>query len=127
MITLLGGAAAGSYAVRRAPLFLRATVTQDGDRDVLDQIDDKPVWGERIHIYVRVTKAGTVHINMGRRPGTGFYATGSYLPVDGVDNADSLRDNQVWQVWAQLQLEGLKAGTLKLDQTEEHHAILVKP
>ena len=87
MIRLLDGPAAGSYAVKRAPLYLRAVVDPDGKKDVLDQLDDEPDGIEKIHVYRRVTEAGSVHLNFGggkRGRATGFYATGDYdhVPVD---------------------------------------------
>lgn len=97
MMTLCDGPAQGVYAVKRAPLYLRAVV--DGEaKDVLDQPDDAPRDGEAVYVYRRMGRAGRVHVNLGRRRGTGFYAIADYEYLPGVDG-EALRDNERWQAW----------------------------
>lgn len=98
MITLLEGPAAGSYAVRRSPIFLRAVVAEDGERDVLDQIHDVPRANERVHVYeLQAGTEGVVHLN--GRGFSGFYAVGTYRYRPDVDG-EALRDTSTWQGWA---------------------------
>lgn len=104
MITLTGGPGEGAYAVKRAPLYLRAVVAADGATDVLDQLTDTPRRGERVSVYRRTTEAGTVHLNMsGRsRRATGFYALATYEHMPEVDG-EALRDNEAWRAWCEQQ------------------------
>lgn len=107
MITLHDGPAAGSYAVKRAPLYLRAVSPVEGAKDVatdvLDQWEDTPREFERVSVYLRSGEAGTVHINRGRR-GSGFYATGQYHHLADVDG-EQLRDFDAWRAWVLLQVD----------------------
>lgn len=101
MIKLTDGPAAGSYAVKRAPLYLRAVVAADGKKDVLDQLDDEPRNDEDVHVYLRQGEAGTVHIQFGgkARNATGFYATGTYVHVREVNSF--VRDAADWRAWVE--------------------------
>ena len=99
MIRLRGGPAAGSYAVKRAPLYLRAVVAPDGTKDVLDQPTDTPRDGETVSVYRRVGDAGVVHLCMANRRASGFYAMAEYEHMPDV-NGEDLRDNDVWRAWA---------------------------
>lgn len=101
MIILTDGPAAGSYAVHRAPDYLRAVIIpSDGSRDVLDQITDTPRMTEVVHVYCRVTPVQYVHIRATR--GSGVYAQATYHHMPDVDG-QTLRDNDAWQSWAQSQ------------------------
>jgi hypothetical protein len=53
----------------RSPVFLRV-VEKDGTWDALDQVDDKPAVGERVHVYRLHGSTGTAFID-GRDPRTG--------------------------------------------------------
>ena len=120
MIRLLDGPAEGTYAVKRAPLYLRAVITPDGKRDVLDQVTDTPAKGEAIHVYIRVPGTeGTVHLNMGGGPksGTGFYALGQYHHLRDVEG-EALRDTQAWRAWAREQTEPTN---ITIADLLEHH------
>ena len=101
MINLHGGPAEGSYAVKRAPLYLRAVVAHDGYTDVLDQLTDQPRLRERVSVYRRVGEAGTVHVRMSGR-GSGFYAMAEYEHMPEVDG-EALRDNAAWREWCEAQ------------------------
>lgn len=109
MLTLKGGPCEGTYMVKRAPLYLRASIAPVGGtitverKDVLDQIEDVPLPDELIYIYERVGEAGTIHLNAGSgrrgRGVTGFYAVAEYRWIEDVDG-EQLRDNEAWRIWA---------------------------
>ena len=118
MIKLIDGPAEGAYAVKRAPLYLRATVDAGtGVRDVLDQLDDSPSEFEEVVVYKLEGEAGTVHLNFGGGRGgqrTGFYATGDYYHVPDVGGVD-VRDREAWRRWCASQVPGnvdLETGAL---------------
>jgi len=102
MITLEAGPAEGSYAVKRAPLFLRAVMDKNtGKKDVLDQLEDIPNSNEDIHVYYRIGEARVVHLNMGRNRDTGFYAWGRYRYLEEA-NGKELRTTAAWRRWCYL-------------------------
>ena len=98
MLKLLDGPAQGAYMVKRAPLFLRAVVSAGGAQDVLDQLEDTPAPSEEVYVYKRQGSAGTVHLNLGHRKGTGFYAMGEYRHVPDADG-EALRKTEAWRQW----------------------------
>lgn len=98
MITLCDGPVKGTYMVKRAPLYLRATKTRANDRDVLDQPDDLPRSYEAIYVYRRIGEVGNVHLSMSNRRNSGFYARAEYEYIPDVDG-EQLRDNTAWQAW----------------------------
>lgn len=104
MITLTDGPAEGSYAVKRAPLYLRAVVAPDGMTDVLDQLTDTPRLREQVSVYRRTTEAGTVHVRLSgsARRASGFYAWASYEHMPEV-GGEALRDNETWRAWCEQQ------------------------
>ena len=102
MIRLIDGPAAGVYAVRRAPSFLRAVVGPDRQLDVLDQLDDRPEPGEKVHVY-RLREdgpRGAVQI-CGPRGVSGRYAIGEYVHLADVDG-EQLRRRGDWREWCRL-------------------------
>lgn len=104
MIRLLDGPAAGAYAARRAPVFLRAVVDPQAVRgDVLDQLDDRPNPNEVVHVYRLVpgTRHGTVFVRLAGR-GCVESATGDYRYQALVDG-EQLRDADAWRAWAEEQ------------------------
>lgn len=101
MITLTGGPAEGTYAVARAPLYLRAVVAADGKRDVCDLLTDEPRAGESVHVYRQTVNRGHMHINRGGR-GSGFYAVADYEHMPDVDG-EALREADAWREWANAQ------------------------
>ncbi len=119
MIKLVDGPAEGAYAVKRAPLYLRATVDAGtGVRDVLDQLTDSPRESEEVVVYKLDGEAGTVHLNFGSGRGgqrTGFYATGDYHHVPYVVGAE-LRTEMTWRRWVAARLPDnvvdMETGTL---------------
>ena len=102
MLNLLDGPAQGNYMVKRAPLHLRAVVTDVAGAtvaDVLDQLTDTPAPTERVHVYKLQGAAGFVHLNMGgSKKGSGLYATGVYKHLPDVDG-EALRDTAAWREW----------------------------
>ncbi len=107
MIKLVDGPAEGAYAVKRAPLYLRAILnTNTGEKDVLDQLDDRPDDFEEMWVYKLEGEAGRVHLNFGSGRGgqrTGFYATGDYHHVPDAPTAE-LRDTEAWRRWCAAQV-----------------------
>ena len=111
MLKLVDGPAEGAYAVKRAPLYLRAIHnTRTGERDVLDQLDDTPADHEEVWVYKLRGEAGMVHLNFGSsrsRGGggqrTGFYATGDYYHVADAPTTE-LRDTEAWRRWCAAQV-----------------------
>lgn len=97
MLTLKDGPVAGSYMVKRAPLWLRGVIAQDGTKDVLDQLNDEPHDDEEVYVYRRVGDVGHVHLNMADRRRSGFYVRADYLfvPVEGHE----FRCTAEWQRW----------------------------
>lgn len=99
MITLRDGPAAGSFAVRTAPMYLRAVVSDKGN-DVLNLPADTPRPDETVYVYRRVTPVSHVHINM-RSKGSGFYAMAEYEHMPMV-NGESFRSRGAWTPWVEL-------------------------
>lgn len=103
MIEILDGPCEGTFTVRRAPMYLRATVSRlDGHkRDVLDQLEDEPARYEDVYVYRREPHTwGLVFV----RPG-GRYEKGSYRLVDPQPAESDVRANAAWRVWAHAQAE----------------------
>jgi len=97
MLNLLDGPVKGIYYCKRAPVFLRAVIDANGDKDCLDQINDEPKPTEKVYIYKLQGEPGQIHLY-----GTkirGFYAMGDYEHLPDVDG-EKLRDNHLWQEWA---------------------------
>lgn len=97
MLELKDGPCEGVYYCKRAPYRLRAVVNGQGEKDVLDLVDDTPADDEKVYIYRLEGEPGWMHIH-----GTkihGFYATGTYFHMPEVDG-EALRDNAKWQEWA---------------------------
>lgn len=99
MIKLLDGPAQGTYLAHRAPIFLRAVIDQNSiKRDVLDQVEDQPREIEKVHIYQIQGVPQTIHLNLGKKRGNGFYQSAEYHHLTDVDG-ERLRDNNQWQQW----------------------------
>jgi hypothetical protein len=103
MLKLVDGPVEGTYLCKRAPIFLRGVVDQDGKKDVLDLIQDIPKDTEKVYIYKLEGDTASVHLNFGGGKG-GFYQMGNYRYVPDVDG-EALRDNEKWQKWAKSQVE----------------------
>lgn len=97
MIRLLDGPAEGTYAVKRAPAFLRAVVGPSGN-DLLDQLNDTPAADEVVHVY-RIRNDGPKGwVQVCRGPGSGRFAIGEYTHLADVDG-ELLRDTAAWRSW----------------------------
>lgn len=99
MLQLIDGPCKGIYMVKRAPLFLRAVLDENGEKDVLDQIEDTPKKSETVYVYQLEGSPGWIHLRMSPRSKSGFYAMGTYHYLPDV-GGESLRDNEAWQAWA---------------------------
>ena len=101
-VVLEDGPAAGSYSVRRAPFFLRAVVTADGQRDLLDQLQDSPRDDEMVYVY-EAEPYSTFDPDMLARVGTFLCpppaASGRYRYRPDVDG-EALRSTEAWREWA---------------------------
>ena len=99
VISLIDGPCAGTYMVKRAPMFLRAVINLKQEKDVLDQVADYPHEDEVVHVYKLESGAGQVHLHMSPRSKSGWYALGNYRYLPDVQG-EQLRDNTAWQAWA---------------------------
>ena len=97
MLQLVDGPCEGTYLCKRAPIFLRAVLDENGGKDVLDLIEDIPKSSEKVYVYKLEGDTALVHLNFGGGKG-GFYQMGTYhyMDIDG----ETLRDNAKWQKWA---------------------------
>ena len=105
MIRLLDGPAEGRYAVRRAPIFLRAVVSASGKADILDLLDDHPRPDERVHVYRAVPGTTTmlpdsVFVCVRTKDGYGQAAgaAGEYHLLPDVDG-ETVRETAAWREW----------------------------
>lgn len=118
MLRLRGGPAAGAYAVKRAPYYLRAVISGNKEKDVLDQPEDTANPDESIHVYRRIGEEGIVHLNFGgSRRGSGFFATGEYEHLPDVEGED-VRDNQAWRDWCRVQAAKEEEGNATETRTD---------
>lgn len=104
MLKFLDGPAVGKVlCCARAPLFLRVVVGEDGKIDALDQLDDKPLPSEKIHVYRMVNDEGTCHISytdkQGRRRGR-WERFSDYVLHEQQPNDVTVRQKAIWQSWA---------------------------
>jgi len=97
MLNLIDGPCQGDYMVRRAPVFLRAVLENNGGKDVLDQLTDTPKDTETVYVYKLIGGSGWIHFH--GKGLSGFYATGCYKYLSEV-NGQELRDNLKWGIWA---------------------------
>jgi len=123
MVIFLDGPAKGkSLALRRAPVFLRAVIDQDGTVDALDLLEDEPKPTETVHVYRRV--AGTVSsaIVCSRGRGCRSMAGADYRLHDPQPPDASARHNGLWAEWAKTEYERVTKGTLDdaANQAFEH-------
>ena len=103
MILLRDGPGRGSYAVGRAPLFLRAVVSASGKKDVLDQLDDTPTPEEQVYVYRRQGVAGFAIITLARPRRCVKSATGEYAHVPEAVG-DDMRETSAWRAWCEAQV-----------------------
>lgn len=104
MIKLHGGPAAGTYMVKRAPVFLRAVTTPSGENDVLNMPEDEPDDKEHVSVYRREGESQTVHLNLSGK-GSGFYESAEYHHIPDADG-EQLRETTAWRVWCERKFNG---------------------
>ena len=104
MTHFLDGPAKGAHLMlRRAPLFLRVTQSAAGF-DALDQLDDSPAAGERLHAYRRVERPTSMHLDYfdakTRRKVGAWFTVARYRLVAGDQPAhDVMADRSRWRAW----------------------------
>lgn len=106
MTTFVDGPAAGQHlSLKRAPVFLRVVVADGGlsgpKWDALDQLCDTPQRKEVIYAYRIVGQPSMVHINRGRRGGSGFYQMAQYRLVLEQPSDAVMRSNFEWRAWCE--------------------------
>lgn len=114
-VELVDGPCKGNYLVKRAPVFLRAVHKENGENDLLDQVEDMPATDEKVYVYHMEGSPGTVHIHGAKIHG--WYALARYYYLPDVDG-ETLRDNATWQAWAtdrMAKLPGAKFWEVKHD------------
>lgn len=99
MVKLENGPAPGNYPIRRAPLFLRAVIDgATGEKDVLDQLNDAPKEGEKVHVYRRIGAALPARVCRGRGGRVEFQLLADYRYMPEVDG-EKLRETDAWRQW----------------------------
>ncbi len=130
MLTLKDGPVAGTYLVKRAPLFLRAVIdAKTNEKDVLDALDDTPKDSEDVFVYQRIGEAGVVHLLMSPRSRSGFYAMAEYKLRDDIDGR-LVRATESWRAWVASQVPepvNLETGVIETDVQVERAEPKVPP
>lgn len=101
MTTFVDGPAQGQcLRLRVAPFFLR--VTEEGGKwDALNEWEDTPRPGEKLHAYQLVEKPGMCHLYFGGGKG-GWYAIAKYQFVADQPDDQTMRENARWAHWCSL-------------------------
>lgn len=134
-MTLKDGPVAGTYLVKRAPLFLRAVINRrTNEKDVLDALDDEPKVLEDVFVYKRVGEASTIHLLMSPRSRSGFYAMAEYVHIHEIEGQDidtkALRVNEAWRAWVASQVPepvNFETGVIETDVQVERREPAVPP
>jgi len=116
-----GPAADVVLALRRAPHYLRAVCSPNGNWDALDALDDEPLNDEQIVVYVMVTGPFRTHVQARGRDGgrvCGWYEGGEYRVVGEQPSDDVLRSTPQWRTWVaeQIGFQLNPDGTAKLEE-----------
>ena len=98
MLKLLDGPAQGDYRAKGAPVYLRAVMNDNGDRNVLALAQDRPFPDDVIWVYKRQGEVGAVHLDSGYGWPSGLYATAVYRYLSDVDG-EELRHAATWSDW----------------------------
>lgn len=106
MLTFLDGPLQGrTLMARRAPFFVRATLSGGTQADVLDMLDDTPRHAEEVHVYHLDNRPSVVFVRAGKPSQGGRFETGTYR-LSPVQPADAVaRDNKEWCIWCVEQWE----------------------
>lgn len=121
-----GPALGRNLMLARAPALLRVVRTAAGEWDALDRREDVPLVGEVVFVYVLTEVCGQVHLNMGRKKGsgTGWYWLVSYhLYLPQPAEAD-WRDTAPWRAWCLSQVQSpvlARAMHQRMHPTEAPH------
>ena len=91
-ISLEDGPAKGEYEPSRSPLYLRAVVGPEGDKHVLDLLEDYATDEEIVSVYQRSTD---FTMFMCPEPGLTRFANYQHMPVSG--DLTVLKDNTIWR------------------------------
>jgi hypothetical protein len=96
-----GPAKGQTLMLKRSPQFLRVAEA-GGKWDALDQFEDTPEPGEKLHAYERHGEAGGCHIRAsGGR--SGFYTVASYRHCAEQPAQEQMRDQDAWRDWCREQ------------------------
>lgn len=117
MLRFIDGPADGvTMQCQRAPIYLRVVCSCPDfgalSWDALDQLGDQAAPGETIHVYRRVGEAGWLHYDGRDKHGRRFgrtIATGEYRYLAEQPSDEVVRDNALWQRWAQERHEADRA------------------
>jgi len=103
MITFHDGPASGSCLdLRRAPVFLRVVIDDDGTIDALDQLDDAPKATEQIYVYRLDGPPGQGFL-CSRGKGCRTFVVADYRFWCKQPRDSEARTNAAWREWAALQ------------------------
>jgi len=87
--------------LRRSPLFLRVVHAEGSEAwDALDRTEDILKRNESVYVYKRIGQACRVHLNLGRKGGSGYYALVDYAWAEPQPDEGTMRDTEAWRAWA---------------------------
>ena len=106
MLTFLDGPAKGKadgLCIRRCPRFLRVVVSERGEWDALDLIEDRVRYGETVYVYQLVENHGTIHLRRSDSHGhnaSGRFVRATWRLVDPQPDREIVTSNKLWAQWA---------------------------
>lgn len=111
MTTFVDGPAKGqTLMLKRSPCCLRVTVKETGDKskpvkyDALDQLEDKPEFGETVYVYELTAIPGVAFIDGAKIHGR--YSIAQYKLMNYQPSYAVLIDNDRWEQWCNLPTNG---------------------
>lgn len=96
--------------LKRSPCCLRVTVKATADKahpekyDALDQLEDKPEFGETVYAYELTGVPGAAFIDGAKTRGR--YSIAQYKLMEYQPSYNALVDNQRWDEWCNLPTNG---------------------
>lgn len=101
MTSFTNGPAMGqTLMLKRGPKYLRVVHDKATNKwDALDQIEDTPSVHEIVYAYEMVGEPGQIHLNCGRKGGSGWYVMAEYRLCDTQPENHEKRDTALWQAW----------------------------